>query len=1167
MNNKTDYTDELHKQLNSQKNYRRIAYVVPIDGSHFDLVASKISYIYKENPFDFLFIGPTGFYTRQIADRIAKSIKKTFNRNAFLVINQYITELLLMNNYEAEVLDRGFYTIYISKIIDELYEEIRTFQENPEKVEIFENSEETGKFAYEQVNLTEKFLLLRTLSKSKTVVQYIVEIFEKVWELEFYGENARTSQQYELVESLMKDESIFAQVIREIVSKMKNVVKQLQSKYVYDPISIYTWYITNAKDIEKSREYLVLSGFFDLTPFLENSIKELFEKSKNTIFFVWQKVEDSAFSQLDNIYKFLEENGFTFDYSLCQDNTTTVKRLMMAKNISQVNVDNTYLQYEYLIKRIKTLLLEGVNPEEIGVVVPTHQHAMYVMEEFEESGIPYRYSGKIPLTDSQIVKILLQPLITIENNYRVEDLLALIESPLVAERELTMDEVEQLFKEYNFFSISLSPSEMKDAQKRYSTYFESLDKDIDFLSEKLKVKATYLNMELDEENDDESDIYLSRIERLRKLEHFKVLMKTVFKILDDIHENRKNDVDFFEWYRKFIRNSVNKIDKVSSLFIDSSRFNRNISKSIGKELNAFSKFIDTLNSLETYIKKLKESNVVRELKSWDKIFKFFLVLLNANGYRETFKSANVVDILDLSTARFMNKTYKFFIEFTDDHYPSISKINPLLYRTTNERTKIYNYFEESEKRTIILSLIFSNEAELIFPQATNTGEEIVPSKYLYEFSRSHKNAEFLNSDIFKEIDYQIYKLKKAAEKLNQKYELRPEDFTVGSIRMYDFSHSKLSAYQSCPLYFYYSSVANVAKPQKVSEKLKLSNGLIVHRVLKKFFEQPLQFGLDEELKKALEDWIRNEYKSLFSEGMWKYSIPREMKVREISKELFPFLQDFLLSKRIINLNAKSFSTLKWVNEMLISASTIALEREFRAKLEEYSILTRVDRIDRVDESYLTNEGEKTGRPTYAIIDYKYSSSSIEHSQIEQLLLYDFAISNSNNDIIPKNLSFDAFLIFLSVKRDYKERINYTYIKSVKIRDADENDDENDDKDDKNFYTFNIKRKKSSSESKSKSKKQNVDSVLQISSKEFKEWLKELLVRVNEIGDFSPVFIDSTPRSFAAKVQRKLKEDEELDIAKGSLETRKCRSKINLNNCPYEPLCSMYEIYGVKLLEA
>ncbi|HQO05967.1 MAG TPA: hypothetical protein PKW84_07600, partial [Fervidobacterium sp.] len=80
------------------------AFIIPLDTSHFGTVAKAIERYYLESPLDFLFIGPTGFYTRQIADTVARNIGKTLNRDAFRVVNQYITEMLKFHNYDAEVL-------------------------------------------------------------------------------------------------------------------------------------------------------------------------------------------------------------------------------------------------------------------------------------------------------------------------------------------------------------------------------------------------------------------------------------------------------------------------------------------------------------------------------------------------------------------------------------------------------------------------------------------------------------------------------------------------------------------------------------------------------------------------------------------------------------------------------------------------------------------------------------------------------------------------------------------------------------------------------------------------------------------------------------------------------------------------------------------------------
>ncbi|ODN29937.1 PD-(D/E)XK nuclease family protein [Fervidobacterium thailandense] len=1107
----------------------RRAYVVPIDGSHFDLVASQVQGLYEENPFSFLFIGPTGFYTRQIADRVAQNIGKALNRNAFLVINQYITELLLRCNYDAEVLDRDFYTIYISKIIDELYEDTRKNEENYN---------------------SERLLLLRTLSKSNNIVQYIVEIFEKLWELELYGDRVQTSQQYALVECLMNEESTFAQIIREVLAKMKEVAQQLRSKTVYDPVSIYNWYIDNAKHVEEHRKYLVLSGFFDIPPLIQKALRELIEKSERVFFFVWQKVADSAFEPLEEIYRFLNENGFEFDYTLCDRKPATTKQLLEGKEIIRVDTENTYFEYQYLVKEVKRLLIEGVDPEDIGVVVPNTAIAQRVMEEFEEAKIPFRYSGQTPLTDSQIVKILLQPLITIENNYKSEDLLALIESPLIPERSLSMDEIEQFFKEYNYFSVNLTPSEMRDKDKRHQAYFEKLDADIEFLRTKL---TEVVPEEFDE--DEEIDVLKTRSERLEKLENFKLIMESVFKILDEIHEKRKEGTDFFEWYRGFIKSAISKFSNVfdaAGLLKTTTTF-----RSFWNEMNALAKLIEVLNKLEVYVRKLRESAVVKELRSWDKIFKIFQVLLSTTGYRETFKSANVVDIVDLSTARFVHKKYKFFLEFTDDYYPSMSKINPLLFRTGNERSKIYDTLESSERRTTLLAVIFSKQARLIFPRATNTGEEIVPSKYITEFANNFEEASFTENDIFKELDYEIHRLKASVE---QSVVPKPSDFVVGQTYIHEFSHSKISEYLGCPLKFYYSSVVGVSRPVKFAELSRIYRGWVVHRVLKRMFEEPVGLEVREDEVIRL---IREEYNSIYSEGIWKYAIPKEMTVKEISGALIPLLDSIYKDKIIIYLGSKSLSPSKvklnasdHIAEqesgkkskknsaktvVLSSEKTVALEKEFRTVVGKYTILARVDRIDKLQENYLAiDEETPIDRPAYAIIDYKGSKSSVKNACAEQLLLYDYVISNCWQEFSNKEQPADFYLIFLSTKPADDGKYAYEYVKS-EVEEF------------KN-YVFKVKPKRSRAV-------KNADRKF-VPVNEFEKWLERLLDEISQGGEFVPVFLDERSRSFITEISADLQDGYELDVPGGSKQTQKCREY--MRNCPYEPLCSTFEIYGIKL---
>ncbi|MFN4201410.1 MAG: hypothetical protein ACK4FU_09125, partial [Fervidobacterium gondwanense] len=72
--------------------------------------------------------------------------------------------------------------------------------------------------------------------------------------------------------------------------------------------------------------------------------------------------------------------------------------------------------------------------------------------------------------------------------------------------------------------------------------------------------------------------------------------------------------------------------------------------------------------------------------------------------------------------------------------------------------------------------------------------------------------------------------------------------------------------------------------------------------------------------------------------------------------------------------------------------------------------------------------------------------------------------------------------------------------------------------------------------------------------------------ITEKGSFIPVFLESDMKSFVKLAMRLVNEKGmELIAPNGSKEPRNCRSASNrAYNCPYEPICSMFEIHGVKL---
>ncbi|OQY08870.1 MAG: hypothetical protein B6I29_04620 [Marinitoga sp. 4572_148] len=131
--------------------------IIDIKRNHFKELGETILPYYKKDPMNFLFIGPSGDYVKQIAESVARKVDKTINRDAFRVINQYAVEIFKKYEPSSLFIDRDFLKSYIAKEMEDLIEKEKN---NPK----FKN-------------------YVKTLSKSKRSIDYLLEIFEKKWEI------------------------------------------------------------------------------------------------------------------------------------------------------------------------------------------------------------------------------------------------------------------------------------------------------------------------------------------------------------------------------------------------------------------------------------------------------------------------------------------------------------------------------------------------------------------------------------------------------------------------------------------------------------------------------------------------------------------------------------------------------------------------------------------------------------------------------------------------------------------------------------------------------------------------------------------------------------------------------------------------------------------------
>lgn len=1031
----------------------RKAIIIEPKSNHFEFLAKEIQKYY--NPYSFLFIGPTGYYVRQASDEFAKLHGKTINKDAFMVINQYVTETLLKNNMDAVYFDRDFLKAFIAEKVEEL---IKTHEKNRDSYYDF----------------------LRVVSRSKGIIDYILDLFEKAWELNNIR-NIHIPTYYREIESILSQDGNLSKLLNELLKEIALFFQQTEN--IFDPITTYKWYVENADFIESEKDILIISGFFDLTPLVRKSLQKLFEKSKDVYFYVWQKIDDRAFKELNEIYEFLRETNF----EIKEVPPTKINLKSSTEGFSFKNPSNEIKNISGMIKR---LILDGVNPGDIAVVAPSDQIMFQISEELKDMKIPHNISGNIKLSESKIVKLLLQPLKTIFSGYEIEDILALIESPYIPNRKLTMDQIEELFKEFGFLTLNLRPSQINEKSIQ-EIFLDPILKKIEKLSQ---IK--------------EDDTYQERIDKIEEYTNFFEIIKNSFNLLISVEKNIKKD--FFEWYKDFVKTTINNIPlfkKISQYLNDDS---------IMKEINALFKFSEVITKLQKY-----ESVLFKGKKaSWETIYKILNNILNVETYRTSLRYSNSVEILDVSTARFVEKKYKFFIHFVDSYYPSFS-INPLILQAKGDSRTFVSYIEEIERRNIILSFVFSEKNFISFPTASIKGEPILPSQYMREFCENIKMVN--DNDILpkpKEIysiqDKEIYE---SLQKRSTFLETKKEEW-ISNYKVPTLSHSKISSYVDCPFYYFLREVAKVKPVSK--DKSALYKGILIHRILKEIFEKNIfTYERDIDLGK-IERLVEREYNDIFRNEMEQYSLPKLIKITEYSNLITNFLSENLSEKGYLKI-AGNFN--------LHRLKTKEVESHYKTYLKindkPYEFEVRIDRIDETDKNYTNFTGKNTKevqkniseilKKSIAIIDYKSSLSKI---YAEQLLLYDLVYRNST-----KSNDYDSFLIFFNVS----------------------------DKGSKDYF---IKREENRLILKGAG---NKTSYFEVSYELFTIWLKIVIDKISS-GNFVPIALENEDKELKTFLNY-VKELTSFDI-----KTSKEKTCINYNfSCDFSDICHNFEIYSnVKL---
>ena len=908
----------------------------------FSKIADFIRPLYEKDPLNFLFIGPTGFYVKQVADTLALKISKTINRDAFMVINQWATETLKKFNPTALTFDRNFFEVFISREIELISKEVRRNGEDERYVNF-----------------------LKTISHSNSSLSYVLEIFEKTWELLY--EEKYSYGMYKVVDDIMNGDSYTKRLIIELVERSRKIFEDRQN--VYDPLSVYKWYIEELPKIQPGKlgKTLVVSGFFDLTPTIEKMLSVMFNQFEDIYVLLWERIDDPSFGQLDKVNGFFMENGFDIPKK-------KKKASPYPENVEILKFKDHFQENSVITKMVKKLLIAGENPDSIALIAPNRQIMDALAENLKEMEVPYRFKDDVPLSESKVVKILLQPLKTVVSR-DVEDILAMIEAGYGGQTPLTMDEVEELFTSLEFMN------DYEDPNTRKERWISKIDEQIRALEE---VSA-------------EEDVRERAKEQIESLSNLKIVLQNTFETLEEVE--RKKRSKNLGWYRKLLQKYIHEKHIVNEETLQ--KYSNE--SSVAKELNALVKFEEVLLKVEDSI-----SNAYKKV-SFSMFYKIITNIINVERFHASERYSNTVEIMDVGNARFVEKKHKFFVSFTDSHYPSL-KINPLLMQATENMDFLVKSQEHIEKGDLLLSMLMADKVYISYPISDIEGKPILPSFYVNEISQGKEERDFTTAkrdlipsdpeEVYSKSERKIYEIVNSPVEVNgKKFSWKATKTNIGVI-----SHNKLMNYVDCPFKYYLKFVADVKGKFDYN---RFNDGLIKHRVLKEVYETGKSFtiSLDE-----IKDLVEKNWDGIYLNGLYTYKMPKEVEVDRISEELKGFL-DF----------RKNNGCFKMGKEIILRKRTLGTEKTFKTRVsingKMYEMEARIDRIDEVKDNFFietTYEKDKlkatpvpTDKKAYMIVDYK---SSLSSSKEEQLLFYDFVLRN-----LDKWKSEDMYMVFFELK--------------------------------------------------------------------------------------------------------------------------------------------------------
>jgi len=895
---------------------------------------------HKIDPFSYTFIGPSGYYVREFADRFVKLAGSIVRKN-FYAVDQFAVEIY--RDYEPQMLH-----------INEDFEKVLLSSRVLDNMEGLDSS----------------------IKRSPNFVNDLLEVIRDIKEKgEDYLER-------------LPDEDIYITV----VEAYKRLKDQMAEMKLFDSFDAYDFVSKIELPHGFKGKYLFIDGFYDFTPIMSRMFKNIFH-TFDEIYITCTVDDRRIFNQASTIVEFVNNLGDAFtvvkqriDRKEKDEKFEYLMSIFGGSEIIDTNFadlqkyPNKHFEVENLCKEIKRMLTEKkYEPGDIAIVLNDfHSYRILFTRRLESYGIPYRLEGDFKLSESFIVNLLLLPLEVVSKDYLPELILSMIDFGYFS--EVDPAEFESVFLNARIITIS-GRSRAKQRKEQIIEKLQEYQKKI-----KKRIEQANSSDEIDEDYIQQLEDEYEMVEKVKKgvRDIFENFLEPFGKGRMEVENYRKLFIDWIkklELEEKLLESS--QVDQLIALknFIAALEGLEVVLKSIGKKrlgVTEYRKYLYIFISSVNYKPSLEFDNRIE------------LLSLEASRFK-TKKVKIFVGFNDGIYPKVENNLFYSGDNFSDilgTRYYSLKenqqKLSLFISMSKTTEKVLFTYPAATvEGEPLLLSSFcfelfptgsgkFEKSAELITEPSSITE---LKTKYILSNYPEHRVEDIETQTGLKDLIHDFdRRLKEDVYKIKDVQFLKE---LIGN----RFSYSKISTFEKCPRKFFYRYVLKI--PERFEKRFEFTpfqKGSIYHSVLARIFKWLTQNNYDL-IEVYTTDTFKNEVLKILKEEIEKQIYFDAELIKNIELEYFREYIENIIEKLAREENLYGVDeldeTLDFVPKHFeisfgySSDKVIVKEKDF-----EIELIGRIDRIDVSKDNRLF------------LIDYKTSSTDAK----KQLMFYTLSLT-------------------------------------------------------------------------------------------------------------------------------------------------------------------------------